>query len=292
MNLTPGITHDADWMARQAEQHGMFNGRTMTELLATQAGQAYLKRLLDAHSPGGLEKQNQYNDEPAAKPTSTTAIAKPTTVAAPSPAAYPSPTGAALGQLAARPGLPKFPTGRAAPARAKLEPIVAGNRERAFALADRIRGKGKLRADITAASRAQGYPKDPAAAPASTVGLLGRIYPHQLPPVQLLNEPTGTAGYLRPTGQIKVTDPLPGPGTGVPDPEIYAADALKQQQLHDALMPNRLGIIRHETEHGLQDSPDPRPPFSAAWSPEAQHKAMLGALGGRRNPKTRHGASR
>jgi hypothetical protein len=47
--LAPGVTPDAAWMARQAEQHGFFNGRSMTELLATPSGQAYLKRLMDNH---------------------------------------------------------------------------------------------------------------------------------------------------------------------------------------------------------------------------------------------------
>jgi DNA polymerase Ligase (LigD)/Helicase conserved C-terminal domain/SNF2-related domain len=51
VDVAPGITHDADWMSRQAEQHGMFKGRTMTELLATPAGKAYLQRLLAAHTP-------------------------------------------------------------------------------------------------------------------------------------------------------------------------------------------------------------------------------------------------
>ena len=52
VTVAPGITHDADWMARQGQQHGLFGGRTSTtEQLATPAGQSYLKRLLDAYSP-------------------------------------------------------------------------------------------------------------------------------------------------------------------------------------------------------------------------------------------------
>ena len=61
VTVAPGISHKADWMARQAEQHGMFGGKgkppvSMTELLATPEGQAYLRRLLDAYA----EKKSHY----------------------------------------------------------------------------------------------------------------------------------------------------------------------------------------------------------------------------------------
>jgi len=63
VKLSPNITHDADWMAKQAEKHGFFSGRSTTELLATPSGQSYLTRLLDDSATnkymGGLVKYFQ-----------------------------------------------------------------------------------------------------------------------------------------------------------------------------------------------------------------------------------------
>jgi hypothetical protein len=44
-----GVTHNADWMARQAAQHGMFTqpGRTTAQLMATPSGLAWSRRLTD-----------------------------------------------------------------------------------------------------------------------------------------------------------------------------------------------------------------------------------------------------
>jgi hypothetical protein len=160
----------------------------------------------------------------------------------------PSPTAAAVKQISA-PTRPPFPTGRAAPASAQVSNVLAGNRPAANMLAADLHGL-RPRSALTAASRAQGYPAEPWAAPASTVQLLQKMYPHQLPPTKLEPAHTGVAEYRQQTGQTTVSDPLPLIRPGMPN--AYPAGE-PDQQLIDRGMPNRLGLIRHETEHGLQD---------------------------------------
>ena len=173
------------------------------------------------------------------------------------PAPRPVTTGAALDQLAARPSLPPYPTGRAEPAMTQLSKVLGSNRPAAATLESSLHGPA-LRASLTSASRAGGYPRSPTTAPASTVGLLGRMYPHQLPPVRSTSEPTGGlplgSRLERPTGQILLSD----------------AD-------DDRVLPNSLGTIRHEVEHGIQEK-IPRPryiPAPPGSSLEEEHAHTL-----------------
>lgn len=48
VEVAPGVVHDAGWMAGRAREHGFFAGRSMTGVLATPSGLAYLGRLLRA----------------------------------------------------------------------------------------------------------------------------------------------------------------------------------------------------------------------------------------------------
>ena len=47
-NTPPGheVSHDINWMQQQARRHGLFDGKSMTQLLATPEGQQYLKRIV------------------------------------------------------------------------------------------------------------------------------------------------------------------------------------------------------------------------------------------------------
>ena len=295
VEVAPGITHDADWMARQAEQHGMFKGRTTTELLATQAGQAYLKRLLDAQPPpqppitdrlwnwgrswlpDGNVKKGEAGDQltgdatpvkpitPAAAP-----LPKPTKVPIPPAAAqhlaasriYPSPTGRALASMST-PGQAAFPRGRAAPALTAVQRLMsegtAGERYSyaGNALAQKLHESNFYapgpRQQLVAASRKAGYPADPAAAPASTVDLLRRTYPHQLPPTELTEVP-GEGSYSSQTGKTTISDPLP-PRPGQPSQDNLNLEREFQQAI-EQVSQNRLGTLWHETEHALQDDPE------------------------------------
>ncbi len=56
VNLAPGITQSADWMAQAFKKSGT---GSVTEGLATPSGQAYLKRLLEAQSGGGIQESNK-----------------------------------------------------------------------------------------------------------------------------------------------------------------------------------------------------------------------------------------
>jgi hypothetical protein len=163
---------------------------------------------------------------------------------------YPSPTGVAVKQLSA-PSLPALPTGRAGPAMSQIQRTLAANRPAADRLADSLHGVD-LRADLVAASRKAGYPADPAAAPASTVKLLGEMYPHRLPSTRFENRSSGKAQYEPWTGQTLLSDPLPQPGPWY-KPKFSPIIPWLEQQAVNSVASNRVGLTRHETEHALQN---------------------------------------
>ena len=163
---------------------------------------------------------------------------------------YPSPTGAAVKQLSSL-SLPALPTGRAGPAMSQIQRILATNRPAADRLADTLHGVD-VRADLVAASRKAGYPADPAAAPASTVKLLGEMYPHRLPATRFENRSSGKAQYEPWTGQTLISDPLPQPGPWY-KPKFSPIIPWLEQRAVNSVASNRVGLTRHETEHALQN---------------------------------------
>ena len=170
-------------------------------------------------------------------------------VAAPAKPAPPvvTPTAAAVKQFE-DPKLPPFPTARAAPAQAKVRDVLITNRAAADRMEQSLHGLGP-RTALTAASRAAGYPADPGAAPASTVELMHRIYPRtKLPHTELPQNAPGHAEYVYAPRTTTISDPLPGRLNTLRNVATSPGGAV-QQAMVDNLTPNRLGILRHETEH-------------------------------------------
>lgn len=324
--VAPGVTHDADWMARQAEQHGLFGGRSMADLLGTPSGQAYTRRLLDAQATGGFPKRSS-DDEPLPlhEPAPDMAAVEGGECSPPKPhqtpayrmvggtrvrvvhgiqshrngrwsnegrwskgaglpgafglgggSAAPKPPGPAT--MAAKPATRSFtpavpatgtPTARAiaglqgprpasdpaaavtsllpsspaVTARKAVESTLAQRPQASAALADHLHGSGP-RGDLVAAARAGGYPANPAAAPSSTVGLLGESKPRAMPPVDLTAN-AGGGGYNSQTGRIGLGDPRATrpSGGGLP---------WSSQRSMDAVALNRTAVLNHEVEHAYQ----------------------------------------
>ncbi len=67
LRFPSGKENSLEWMRQQADQHGLYSGHTMTQLLATPSGQQYLKQAMRS-GPPPAPAPPPAPPKPAAKP--------------------------------------------------------------------------------------------------------------------------------------------------------------------------------------------------------------------------------